>query len=158
MKLHVIARTFFLCLSCSSISFVCVNHAIRRDSILVHTSLIVPSFQSSLRNTTIPYQLKHLVSCLKEKALCDYLNMLSRLINRKRIAVVLFLLLRYNCHESSAQPKQGEDVCLFDGKIFQPGESFGELFEVPRYEERTVLLVALVIFYNQSNMALSIER
>jgi hypothetical protein len=81
--------------------------------------------------------------------------MLPRLRNRKRIAVVLFLLLRYYCHESLAQPKQNENVCLFDGKIFQPGESLGELFEIPRYEERTTLLVALVTFYYQPNMAFS---
>mmetsp|Transcript_5745 Transcript_5745/g.13532 ORF Transcript_5745/g.13532 Transcript_5745/m.13532 type:complete len:587 (+) Transcript_5745:144-1904(+) len=33
---------------------------------------------------------------------------------------------------SQPQPRQQGEVCLFAGEIFQPGESYGELFEIPR--------------------------
>eukprot|EP00980_Cylindrotheca_fusiformis_P000914 scaffold241_cov89-Cylindrotheca_fusiformis.AAC.13 len=48
------------------------------------------------------------------------------------IAVFRFCLLSYVCHVSLAQPRQGNNVCIFDDKVFQPGESYGQLFEIPR--------------------------
>jgi len=46
--------------------------------------------------------------------------------------VHLFFLLYVYGTVAQPQPRQQGDVCLFAGQIFQPGESYGELFEIPR--------------------------
>jgi len=50
-------------------------------------------------------------------------------MNHHTSFIQLFLLLR--CLSSFAQTREGNS-CFFDGKVFQPGESFGQLFEIPR--------------------------
>jgi len=46
-----------------------------------------------------------------------------------RVSLFCFQLYLY---ESIAQPRKQGKGCAFAGEVFQPGESYGELFEIPR--------------------------
>lgn len=49
-----------------------------------------------------------------------------------RVSLIFFLQLYLHETTSQPQPRQQGNVCLFAGQTFQPGESYGDLFEIPR--------------------------
>lgn len=57
-------------------------------------------------------------------------TMTSRRLPKQTTLFIFLLLLSYVL--SQTVPRRDEEVCFFDGQIFQNGESYGRLFEIPR--------------------------